>query len=105
MADISTPSARRPRIAALKLAQPQPVQERLLDPKLSPRVRVGSCALAVMTKAPRAGNVKTRLIPPLTSEEAAALNVCFLRDITAAIEQATQDTNAIGVAVYTPIRR
>lgn len=55
-----------------------------------------------MTKAPRAGKVKTRLIPPLTSEEAADLNICFLRDITAAIEQVTQDANALGVAVYTP---
>ena len=83
MADISTPSARRARIAARKVAQQQIVQHRVLDPSLSPRVRAGSCALAIMTKAPRAGEVKTRLIPPLTSEEAADLNVCFLRDITA----------------------
>ena len=33
-----------------------------------------------MTKAPQAGRVKTRLIPPLTPEEAAELNKCFLRD-------------------------
>lgn len=56
-----------------------------------------------MTKAPRAGKVKTRLIPPLTPEEAADLNICFLRDITASIAQATQDTMALGVAVYTPL--
>ena len=55
-----------------------------------------------MTKAPHAGKVKTRLTPPLTPEEAAALNICFLRDITAAIEQATQKSNSLGVAVYTP---
>jgi hypothetical protein len=55
-----------------------------------------------MTKEPRAGKVKTRLVPPLTPEEAAALNVCFLRDIAAAIEQARQSTQARGVAVYTP---
>jgi len=42
----------------------------------------GVCALAVMAKAPRAGKVKTRLAPPLTLEESAALNVCFLRDTT-----------------------
>ena len=41
------------------------------------------CALVIMTKAPRAGQVKTRLTPPLTREEAAALNICFLRDISA----------------------
>jgi uncharacterized protein len=56
-----------------------------------------------MTKAPRAGKVKTRLIPPLTAEEAADLNICFLRDITAGIEQATQAAKAIGVAVFTPL--
>jgi uncharacterized protein len=56
-----------------------------------------------MTKAPRAGNVKTRLSPPLTPEEAAALNICFLRDIAAAIAQTTRDSNALGIAVYTPV--
>ncbi len=55
-----------------------------------------------MTKAPRAGHVKTRLVPPLTPEEAADLNVCFLRDTAAAIQQAC-GSSAIGVAVYTPI--
>ena len=38
-----------------------------------------------MTKAPQAGRVKTRLVPPLTPEEAAELNKCFLRDTAAAI--------------------
>jgi uncharacterized protein len=80
----------------------QDVELRVLNPDHSPRVREGCCALAVMTKAPRAGTVKTRLIPPLTPEEAADLNVCFLRDITGSITQATQAANAIGVAVYTP---
>ena len=60
----------------------------------------GFCALAIMTKAPRAGKVKTRLQPPLTAEEAAALNVCFLRDTASAISRAGE--NARGVAVYTP---
>ena len=41
-----------------------------------------------MTKAPRAGQVKTRLVPPLTPEEAAQLNICFLRDTAAAITKA-----------------
>jgi rSAM/selenodomain-associated transferase 1 len=79
------------------------VENRVLNPELSPRVRAGCCALAVMTKAPRAGKVKTRLIPPLTPEEAADLNICFLHDITAGIGQATQATNAIGIAVFTPL--
>lgn len=63
----------------------------------------GFCALAVMTKAPRAGQVKTRLSPPLTPEEAAALNICFLRDITTAISITASKGAALGVAVYTPV--
>ena len=39
----------------------------------------------------------------MTSEEAAALNVCFLQDITTAISGATRDGKATGVAVYTPL--
>jgi len=37
-------------------------------------------AIAVMAKAPRAGHVKTRLVPPLTREEAAELYRCLLLD-------------------------
>ena len=53
-----------------------------------------------MTKAPRAGTVKTRLTPPLTQEEAAALNKCFLRDMTAAISRVP--AGARGIACFTP---
>src|ERR1700722_13222680 len=59
----------------------------------------GVCALAVMAKAPRPGKVKTRLAPPLTLEESAALNICFLRDTFTNISEVP---NAAGVAVYTP---
>ena len=58
---------------------------RVLDPNLPSRMARGLCALAVMTKAPQAGRVKTRLVPPLTPEEAAGLNKSFLRDTAAAI--------------------
>lgn len=54
-----------------------------------------------MTKAPRAGQVKTRLVPPLTPEEAARLNRCFLRDTAAAIAKIC-GVAARGVGVYTP---
>jgi glycosyltransferase A (GT-A) superfamily protein (DUF2064 family) len=37
-------------------------------------------AIAVMAKAPMAGHVKTRLVPPLTQEEAAELYRCLLLD-------------------------
>jgi len=84
---------------------------RVLDPNLSERMVCGVCALAVMTKAPQAGRVKTRLVPPLTPGEAAELNKCFLRDTAAAISSACvapashseATTAARGVAVYTPM--
>src|SRR5438477_638858 len=59
-------------------------------------------ALAIMTKAPRAGTVKTRLQPPLTPSEAAELNTCFLRDIAAVISAAGERSQ--GVGVFTPAR-
>jgi rSAM/selenodomain-associated transferase 1 len=37
-------------------------------------------AIAVMAKAPEAGKVKTRLVPPLSQEEAAELYRCLLQD-------------------------
>jgi len=61
------------------------------------------CALAVMAKAPRAGKVKTRLQPPLSAEEAAALNVCFLRDTAENISQVMREGRAQGLICYTPV--
>jgi rSAM/selenodomain-associated transferase 1 len=85
---------------------------RVLDPNLPRRMARGLCALAVMTKAPQAGRVKTRLVPPLTPEEAAELNKCFLRDTAAAISTACsrrpvgdegKTARASPIAVYTPV--
>jgi rSAM/selenodomain-associated transferase 1 len=77
----------------------------ILDPSSPATPARGGCALAVMIKAPRAGASKTRLVPPLTNEEAAALSVCFLRDTAANIAAACEATAsaAHGVAVYTPV--
>jgi len=44
-----------------------------------------SCGIAVMAKASAPGRTKTRLVPPLTHEEAADCNTVFLRDISANI--------------------
>jgi len=63
----------------------------------------GLCALAIMTKAPRAGKVKTRLTPPLTPGEAATLNTCFLRDTATTIANTAREGVARGIAVYLPI--
>jgi uncharacterized protein len=76
---------------------------RILNPQQGDHVPSGCCALAVMTKAPQAGRVKTRLTPPLSPEEAAALNTCFLRDTAAAIARTTNERKAQCIAVYTPV--
>ena len=83
---------------------------RVVDPDRAAKDFAGCSALALMTKAPRAGNVKTRLVPPLTNEEAAQLNRCFLQDTGAAISvccsglsEANSGPIARGVAVYTPV--
>jgi rSAM/selenodomain-associated transferase 1 len=102
MADINTRSAKKlERIGRAKRQQNKAV-DRVLNPELVEPSASGFCALAVMTKAPRAGQVKTRLVPPLTPDEAAQLNVCFLRDTAAAISEACGE-NARGIAVYTPV--
>jgi rSAM/selenodomain-associated transferase 1 len=41
----------------------------------------GRGALIVFAKRPRAGQVKTRMTPPLTSEQAAELYTCLLQDV------------------------
>ena len=74
----------------------------LIDPAKRSEKLKGLCALGIMTKAPEPGKVKTRLTPPLTAAEAAALNVCFLRDLAASIAVATQQAPTCGVAIYTP---
>lgn len=61
------------------------------------------CALAVMAKAPRNGEVKTRLVPPLRAEEAAILSTCFLKDITANFMAASESVPVAGYIAYSPI--
>src|SRR5271168_1530583 len=64
----------------------------------------GKCAMGVMVKTPRNGFSKTRLSPPLSSEEAASISRCFLKDTSAAIEALSQeDPFVVGVAIYTPV--
>jgi uncharacterized protein len=40
-----------------------------------------TCGIAFMAKASAPGRAKTRLVPPLTFDEAAALNTAFLQDV------------------------
>lgn len=66
-------------------------------------MRQSMCALAVMAKAPRPGKVKTRLSPPLTLDESAALNICFLQDTTNNIAEVVAQSPAAGLICYTPV--
>jgi len=59
-----------------------------------------TCAIAVMAKAPRPGRCKTRLSPPLSPDQAAALSAAFLRDITENIARARD--NIYGCIAYAP---
>lgn len=56
-----------------------------------------------MAKAPVAGRVKTRLSPPLTAEQAAGLNGCFLRDTVVNLADAAAHIGARWVISYTPV--
>lgn len=56
-------------------------------------------ALAIMAKAPRAGEVKTRLCPPLSPADAAALYRCFLLDKVAQVRSLS---GARAVIAFTP---
>jgi rSAM/selenodomain-associated transferase 1 len=66
----------------------------------------GSCGIAFMAKASTPGRAKTRLVPPLTFEEAAALNTAFLADVAdnvlAAARQAAPRARIAGYAAYGP---
>jgi len=64
--------------------------------------RADVCAMAVMAKAPRSGEVKTRLVPPLRAEEAAMLSACFLKDITANFSAASGTVPIAGYIAYSP---
>lgn len=63
---------------------------------------IGECAIAVMAKAPRPGQVKTRLSPPLTPHAAASLSTSFLRDMTQNIRLAACGQAICGYVAYAP---
>ncbi len=64
--------------------------------------RSGSCALGIVTKTPQAGSVKTRLVPPLSHEEAAALHTSFLKDTAANVARVSALGSSDGFVIYTP---
>lgn len=64
--------------------------------------RSADCAIAVMAKASQPGRAKTRLVPPLTFEEAAAFNTAFLRDVVANILLAAEEASIGGYMAFGP---
>jgi len=61
------------------------------------------CAVAIMAKASVAGTVKTRLVPPLSHEEAAEFNTSCLTDVATNIVAAAAQAPIQGFAAYHPI--
>jgi len=64
------------------------------------------CGIAFMAKASAPGRAKTRLVPPLTFDEAAALNTAFLADVAdnvlLAARHAASHAGIAGYAAYCP---
>jgi len=62
----------------------------------------GKYAFAVMVKAPRSGEVKTRLVPPLCAQEASRLSACFVKDIVANLLAVAESVPIDCYAAYSP---
>jgi uncharacterized protein len=63
---------------------------------------VPACGIAVMAKASVARRTKTRLVPPLTFDQAAQCNTAFLRDIADNILGASTKASIAGYVAYGP---
>jgi rSAM/selenodomain-associated transferase 1 len=64
--------------------------------------RAATCAIVVMAKASIPGRVKTRLVPPLSPEQAASLNTAFLRDAADNLVLAQRLADVTGCMAYAP---
>lgn len=60
-------------------------------------------AIGIICKTPVAGKSKTRLCPPLSPEECAAISACFIADLARTIHSLVQDSAIAPYALYTPI--
>src|SRR5262245_24454378 len=60
------------------------------------------CGIAVMAKASTPGRTKTRLVPPLTPEEAARCNTAFLCDVADNIRTASAQASIAGYMAFGP---
>jgi rSAM/selenodomain-associated transferase 1 len=66
------------------------------------KAQAGSCGIAVMAKASTPGGSKTRLVPPLTPDEAARCNTAFLRDVADNILAAAAQAPVAGYMAFGP---
>jgi uncharacterized protein len=86
--------------------KPSLLHEQPLSRANSAPVAAASCGIAVMAKASAPGRAKTRLVPPLTFDAAAALNTAFLKDVAENILLAAQRARTgaaiVGYAAYGP---
>jgi uncharacterized protein len=64
--------------------------------------RASGCGIAVMAKASTPGLTKTRLVPPLRFEEAAAFNTAFLQDVAANLMAAGRQAEITGYMAFGP---
>src|SRR5215472_11069074 len=58
--------------------------------------------MAIMAKAPRVGDAKTRLMPALSAVQAARLSACFIRDAAENIAAAGGEVAIDGYIAHTP---
>lgn len=61
-----------------------------------------TCAIGVMAKAPQPGRSKTRLCPPLSPDQAAAMSAAFLADTTGIVAMAATLAPITAYAAYAP---
>lgn len=64
--------------------------------------RLTTCGVAIMAKASEPGRTKTRLVPPLTYDEASALNTVFIQDVASNIIAASQSRSIAGYVAFGP---
>jgi uncharacterized protein len=70
--------------------------------RASPLQEARSCGIAVMAKASTPGSTKTRLVPPLTPEQAARCNTAFVRDVADNILAAAAQASIAGYMAFGP---
>src|SRR4051794_18822779 len=76
-------------------------ENRMADRSLASKCASG-CGIAVMAKASTPGITKTRLVPPLRFEEAAAFNTAFLQDVAANLMAAGRQAEITGYMAFGP---